>query len=326
MQSHAVGGRIAHAPRRTGPSAVPVPEFRRRTFRRTAVLHTRAGLVAFIASTTFAAGLSGQSDVSPFRIPTTNPAAEVHQLIAATSVEVSYHRPRVRGRVVFGSLVPWGKVWRTGSDNATRITFGTEVTLGGQEVAAGTYELFSVPGPDEWTIVLQEDHSQWGSYSYDAANDLVRVRARPLPLDHLVESFTISVDDVTNTSAFLNISWDRTRVSVPIEVDVRRTVVPRLEEALDTAGRKPYFLAAMFYYENDLDLDRAAELIELALGDNPGHIGMLHRQALILAEKGDIPGAIAAAEASLSGAAAAGPELKAEYTRLNNDLLARLRG
>jgi hypothetical protein len=197
--------------------------------------------------------------------------------------------------------------------------------LNGVNIDAGSYELFTIPNEEEWTVILHANRSQWGSYSYDASNDVARIRAVPERLASAVESFTISLEEVTNSRATLNIAWDRVRVPVDIQIDVRATVVPRLEEALRSDGKRPYFQAAMFYYENDLDIDRAAELIGLAVAAAPTHIGMLYRQALILAAKGDPLGAIQAAERSLAGAANEGRELREEYTRLNTNLLEKLR-
>lgn len=285
-------------------------------------------MLGLYASALFAVGAAASAPAiaSAFELPGTNSLAVVHQQVAATEIEINYHRPSVKGRRIFGELVRYDQVWRTGADNATRISFSTPVSFNGTPIDAGEYELFSVPGEKEWTVILHENRSQWGSYSYDPAHDVARVRARPVTLPGVVETFTLSIDDVQPAAATLNISWERTRVPVRLEIDVRATVVPRLEEALAGEGRRPYFQAAMFYFENDLDLARAAELMELALERSPGHIGMLYRLGLILERKGDIPGATAAAEASLAGAASAAPELKQEYTRLNTALLTRLRG
>jgi Protein of unknown function (DUF2911) len=258
-------------------------------------------------------------------VPTTNPPAVVKQRVAATDIEITYHRPSVKGRKIFGGLIPWGQVWRTGSDNATRLSFDTDVKLGGVAIAAGTYELFTIPGETEWTVIIHQDKSQWGAYSYDAANDVARITAKPESLDSLVESFTIDVSDIGSDSASLNIIWERTRVPIRIDIDVRATAVPRVEAALKAPGRKPYFAAAMFYFENDLDIDRAAELMAEAIAQSPDHIGMLYRQALILAKKGDRAGAMQAAEKSLAGAESAGPLLREEYRRLNTALLEKLR-
>lgn len=262
---------------------------------------------------------------TPFQVPTTNPTAVVRERVSATDVVIDYHRPSMKGRRIYGGLVPFGQVWRTGSDNATRVSFSTPVAINGVAVDSGTYELFSVPGEKEWTIMLQRARQQWGSYAYDPANDAARVSAQPIALSEPVETFTIGIGNAGPASADLEITWETTRVPVHITVDIRATALPKVEAALAVEGRKPYFTAAMFYFENDLDIGRAVELMTLALAAQPTHIGMLYRHALILERKGDIPGAIAAAEKSLAGAQGSGPELKREYTSLNNTLLARLR-
>ena len=268
-------------------------------------------------------GVRAQS-AQAFEVPTTNPAAMIEQRVAATTITVSYHRPTVQGRIIFGALVPYGEVWRTGADAATRISFSTPVEIMGTEVDSGTYELFTIPGKSEWVVILQKSSGQWGSYAYNPEHDLARFHVTPDVLHEQVESFTISIDDVRASSAILHLSWDLVRVPLRIEIDLQKTVVPQIEAALASAERKPYFRAAMFYYENDLDIDRAAELMQKALEANPDHIGMRYRQALILEKKGDFAGARQAAELSLAGAMEAGPELKREYTRLNTLLLERL--
>jgi hypothetical protein len=215
-------------------------------------------------------------------------------------------------------------VWRTGSDAATKISFSTPVSIGGTKIDSGAYELFTIPGKDEWIVILQQTRNQWGSYRYEEQYDVARAAVKPVKLHETVETFTMSIDDVRNSDAVLNISWENIRVPVTIAIDLKETVVPPLEAALLAEGRRPYFHAAMFYYENDIDIDRAAELMNLALEQNPGHLGMLYRLALILERKGDIAGAIAAAEKSLAATESVGEELKAEYVKLNTELLERL--
>lgn len=260
-----------------------------------------------------------------FEVPATNPRAKVQQRVAATDIEVTYNRPGCKGRVIFGGLVPYDQVWRTGSDASTKVSFSTPVSLNGHVLDSGSYELFSIPAKAEWTIILQKSRSQWGSYAYSASNDAVRFVAIPQSLPNLVESFTIGFDNVTSKSTVMYVAWENTWVPITIEIDLRKTVVPQLEASLKNDERKPYFRAAMFYYENDLDIDRAAELMTLALRDNPNHLGMLYRQALILERKGDKKGAVEASEKSLKEAQSAGEELKREYTSLNTILLQRLR-
>lgn len=263
---------------------------------------------------------------APMVLPRTNPPATVTQRIGVTDVDVRYNRPSVKGRPIFGALVPFDQVWRTGSDEATTIRFADAVTVNGAPVPAGTYELFTIPGRERWVVILQRQRSQWGSYAYDATHDVLRVTATPTALAAPVESFSVTFDDVTTRTATLHLTWEQTRVPVTIGVDVVALTVPRIEAALKAEGRKPYFTAAMFYFENGLDVHKAAEWMTLALKDSPGHIGMLYRQALILEKSGDRSGAIRAARASLAGAAQSARELREEYTRLNAALLKRLEG
>lgn len=249
----------------------------------------------------------------------------MHQTIASTRIVITYNRPIKRGREIFGSLVPYDQIWRTGADAATEIYFSTPVSVEGHPLDSGRYELFTIPGEMEWVVIFQTDQDQWGSYRYDPQHDAARFSVKPLGLDRTVETFTISIDDIRSDHGTLHISWDDVSVPVRIDIDLMRTVVPGLEKALEGEGRRPYFQAAMFYYENDIDIARAAELMSSALEANPDHIGMLYRYALILKKKGDIPAAIAAAERSLEAAQDMGPELKAEYIRLNSSLLDELR-
>lgn len=276
-------------------------------------------IVSVLVSSVFAAPQSAPV------VPPTNPAAVVQQRVGLTDIEVRFNRPSVRGRAVFGALVPYDQVWRTGSDSSTKVTFSTDVTVQGVAVQAGTYELFSIPGRDTWTVILQKNQTQWGSYSYDPARDLVRVAVAPRHSAETIESFAIDFRDVTRDAATMVIGWERVQVPVRISIDVVAQVVPRIQEAMKAEGRRPYFLAAMFYFENDLDLAQAAEWMAAALAEQPGHIGMLHRQALILEKKGDYASALAAAERSLAGAQESARELREEYTRLNEPVITRLK-
>jgi hypothetical protein len=263
---------------------------------------------------------------SSFEVPATNSPAKTQQRIAATDIEVAYNRPNMKGRTIFGDLVPYGQVWRTGSDASTKIYFSTAVSLNGHLLDSGKYELFTIPGKTEWTIILQQSKSQWGSYSYKPDLDVLRFTTKPELLKQSVETFTISFDKITSRSAEISLSWDKTRVPVQVTIDLNKTVVPMIEASLLSDERKPYFRAAMFYFENDLDINRAAELMGLAIKGNPTHLGMLYRHALILERKGNKKEAIEASEKSLQLAQSAPEELKTEYTKLNTALLARLRG
>jgi hypothetical protein len=262
---------------------------------------------------------------SLFEIPATNSHSVIQQQIASTYINVEYNRPNIKGRKIFGGLIPFGKIWRTGSDASTKLYFSTPVYLNNHPLDSGTYEIFTIPNSQEWTIILQQSKSQWGSYSYKIENDVLRFTVKREKIAKPLETFTISFDKITSKSAELSLNWEKTRVPIFITIDLIKTVVPKLEESLLVEGRKPYFKAAMFYFENNIDIGRAAALMQLAINENPNHLGMLYRQALILERMGDKEKAIESSEKSLMLANSAGEELKAEYIKLNTTLLKRLR-
>lgn len=259
------------------------------------------------------------------QFPQASPSATVKERVGITDVEIEYSRPGVKGRQIFGGLVPFGEVWRTGANSATKIVFGTDVNFGGSQVSAGTYALFTIPDSGEWTVILNKAEGQWGSYAYDAKNDLVRVKAKPVALTEAVESMTISLSDLRDDSATLNITWDKTRVPIKLQTNLVSVLVPQIEAAMAGEGKKPYFEAAMFYYAHDLELKKAAGWVDEAIKAQPDALWMIYRKGLILAKLGDKPGALAAANQSLELANKAGGAVGAEYKRLNEALIASLR-
>ena len=150
-----------------------------------------------------------------------SPNALVGQTIGTADVTLTYGRPSVRGRDVFGpdttSLVPFGQVWRLGANEATTITVSAPVRVAGQPLEAGTYAVFAIPGASEWTFIFNRVATQWGAYRYDAAQDALRVTATPQAFPHSVETFEIGFDDVSEAGATLTFTWDRVRVPVRIE-------------------------------------------------------------------------------------------------------------
>jgi tetratricopeptide (TPR) repeat protein len=176
-------------------------------------------------------------------------------------------------------------------------------------------------------MILNKVTGQWGAYTYDAANDVARVQTKPVTLSAPVETFTISLDDLTDGSGVtLSLLWEKTRASVRIDTDVIGSLVPQIESALASPGEKaPYAQAAMFYLENNLDLKKALTWMDAAIAANPKAFYLVYRKALILEKMGDKAGAIATSEASLAEAEKATGAIKDEYIRLNKALLARLR-
>jgi hypothetical protein len=258
--------------------------------------------------------------------PAASSAAVIKQRIGLTDVEVDYSRPNLKGRVMIGGIDPYGEVWRTGANSATRISFSTPVTFGGSPVDAGTYELFSIPGKDEWTVILQKPMHQWGAYTYDQKNDVLRVTSKTTLHTEPVESFTIGFGDVTEESATFYLVWGQVRVPVQIKVDVVDAVVPQIKAAMEGPGRKPYLNSALFYLDHNLDLKQAADWVDAAIAENPDELFFYYYQkARIHAAMGDKAGAEAAARKSMELAAKDTTPANGEYQRLNEAVIAGLK-
>jgi tetratricopeptide (TPR) repeat protein len=256
--------------------------------------------------------------------PAASPAATLKQRVGLTDIEIAYSRPGVKGRTIFGGLEPYDQVWRTGANSATKIVFSTPVKFNGTEVPAGTYGLFTIPGREEWTVILNKIAIQWGAYQYDPKDDVLRVKVTPVKLAEAVETFTIDLNDIRDESATLNLTWEKTRVPVKLEVDITSALVAQIDAAMAADGKKPYFQAAMFYLEHNLDLTKAAQWMDAALAENPDAYYMLYHKARLLAKQGDKAAAIATARKSIELASKDTSPAKGEYTRLNETLIASL--
>ena len=255
--------------------------------------------------------------------PVASPRSIVKQRIELTEIEINYSRPSLKGRVMVGQINPYGEVWRTGANEATRLTFSTPVKVQGHVLPADTYELFTIPGKDQWTVIFQKAGKQWGAYTYKPENDVLRVTAKPQAVAPPVESFTIDINDLHGESATLNLIWADWRVSVPLEVDTASVLVPQLEKLMASdAPKKPYDRAALFYRDHNLDLKQAAAWMDAAVAEHPDAYYLLYHQATIRAKLGDKAGAIAAAKRSTELAIKAKED---GYVRLNKDLMSSLR-
>lgn len=277
-----------------------------------------------LAGLALAAGLSAQN--AKLEIPAASPSGVLKQRVGVTDIEIDYSRPSARGRKVFGGLVPFDKVWRTGANNATKLIISTPVKFNGTEVPAGTYELFTIPGRSEWTIIIHKDMSEWGAYTYDPKNDVARVTAKPEATAQPVESLAIGINDLRDESATLNIMWENTRVPVTLGVDVVSALVPKIEAAMAGPDAKKYYVAAaMFYLEHNIQLPKALEWMNAAIAAQPDAFYFVYRKALVQEKMGDKAGAIASANASIDAARKAGGAVGDEYVGLNEAIIERLK-
>ena len=279
------------------------------------------------AATTLAPTAAAARAQEPsIEFPQASPASTLKQRFGLTDVEVVYSRPSMKGRKIFGGLVPNGEVWRTGANAATKITFSTDVGVEGMLVPAGSYALVTIPGDKEWTVILNKATGDWGAYAYDQKNDQLRVKVKPIALTEPVETMTIDVDELRDATARLTIAWEKTRVPVKLETDLVDVLVPKIKEVMaGTSDKKPYLQAAMFYYEHDLDLKQALAWIDEGIKKQPDAVWMVYRKGLIQKKAGDKAGALTTAQASLDMAKKAGGSLGTEYTHLSESLIASLK-
>jgi hypothetical protein len=280
--------------------------------------------LVFAGGLIVASRLAAQTPAVNF--PAASPACTLKQRVGLTDIEIVYSRPGVKGRTIFGGIVPYGQVWRTGANQATKITFSTPVKLEGNDIPAGTYALFTIPDEKEWTIIINKNAAQFGAFQYSSKDDVVRFKVTPITLtDTTLETFTIEFNHIRDESAVLNLVWDKTVVPIHLEAEVTGQLVPQIEAAMAAPGKKSdgfYFQAATFYYNHDLDQKKALDWVNAGLADNPRiAYELLHLKAQILAKQGDKAGAIAAAKQSIELAIKAeGPG--SSFVKMNQDLIA----
>lgn len=252
-------------------------------------LKTITGAVAIAA-------LTSTSLNAQLKVPAPSPSGTVKQAVGLSDITIEYSRPGVKNRVIFGDVVPFGKVWRTGANAATKITFGEDVKVEGNAVAAGTYAIYTVPNKDNWEVMLYKDLTLGGNVAdYKKENELVRFTVKPKTLNDKVETFTIDVADVTPSSANIEINWEKTRVSFSVVSDIDTKIMKSIETNVINDNR-PYFQAASYYYDNNKDLAKASEWVDKAIASNPKAFWMVMLKAKIQAKQNDKKGAVASAE------------------------------
>lgn len=282
--------------------------------------------LALVSFASFCAPALLAETPAKLEFPAASPSSVVKQRVGITDVEITYSRPSVKGRTIFGGLVPHGQTWRTGANQATQISFSTPVKAEGKDLPAGTYELFTIPGESEWTVIFHKPMSQWGTYTYKEENDVLRVAVSPVKLAQPVESLEIGFDALRDDGATLQIAWDKTLVPVKIQTDALTALPAKIEEVMKSdAAKKPYAQAAMFYAAHNLDLKKAVAWMDAAIQEQPDAFYYVYQKARILAQAGDKAGALAAAQQSLAAAEKARGPLRTEYVRLNQELIASLK-
>lgn len=245
----------------------------------------------------------------------------VKQNFGLSSIELSYSRPNAKGRAVIGDLVPFGKVWRTGANQATTLTFGDDVTIGSKKIAAGKYGLLSIPDKENWILIITKQLDVTSPAAYKEENDVARINVKPIALKDKVETFTIQFTNVKSSSCDLNLQWENTSVTLPVSTDVDSKVMSQISTIM-TKDNLPYYSAALYYMDNGKDLNQALSWFNKATEQNPDAFYMFYQKANCLAKLGKKQDAIATATKSRELSIAA---KNADYVKLNEDLLKTLK-
>jgi len=256
------------------------------------------------------------AEAQQLNTPQPSPTANIKQNFALSSIEISYSRPGVKGRKVFGDLVPYGKVWRTGANNATTITFGEEVMIGGKKVPAGKYGLLTIPGESEWTIIISKQTNVTSPADYKQDQDVVRVTTKPEKVPFSIETFMINIDNIKSNSCEIAFGWDNVYTSFPVTADVEGKVMEQIKNSMENDNR-PYFNAALYYIDNGKDLNKAVEWLDKAYAQNPEAFWVLYQKARAQKMLGKKNDAIATSNKSIEIAKKAKND---DYVALNEKL------
>ena len=254
------------------------------------------------------------------KTPAPSPTQTIKQDFALSSIELNYSRPLAKGRKVFGDLVPFGKMWRTGANGATKVTFGEDVKVGGVAVKAGSYAIYSIPNADEWEIIINKGVNNGGLNGYKTEEDVARFKVKAMSLPMTIESFTMMIGDVMPSSANIQILWEKTAVSIPVEANIDVSIMKQIDGAMNVDNR-PYFAAASYYFDAGKDMAKALEWANKAVDAQPKAYWIAHLKAKIQAKMGDKAGAKATALKSIELAKEGKND---DYVALNEKLIATL--
>jgi len=255
------------------------------------------------------------------KTPQPSPHSTLTQVVGLTEVTVDYSRPSAKGRIIFGDLVPFGNLWRTGANYNTTISFSEDIVINGTTLKKGKYAIFTTPKAEKWEVIFYTDSDNWGTpENWDTNKVAVLVNAIPVALNSSTESLTISVGNLTNDSDTLDIAWEKTMVSVKFDVPTQKAALASIEKALAGPTAGDYFSSAQYFYQSNVDLNKALEYVNKAIlmtkagEDIP--FWYLRQKSLIQAKLGDKVGAIATANLSLAAATKAKNN---DYIKMNND-------
>lgn len=259
-------------------------------------------LSLFVAAFTF-------SGFAQIETPAPSPFSKTEQKVGLTDVTLEYSRPSMKGRKIFGGLEDYGKVWRTGANANTKLTFSTDFMVDGKTLKKGTYALYTIPGEKTWDVILYSDATNWGNpRKWDESKVAAKVTVTSFEIPMPIETFTITFDDLTNNSAVIGIMWEQTYVPLKFETPTDKMVSANISKVMNGPSANDMYGAAVYYLQAGKDITKAQAWIDKAVemtSDKP-RFWYLRQQSLIHAKAGNTKGAIAAAKASLKYATEAG--------------------
>jgi Protein of unknown function (DUF2911) len=250
--------------------------------------------------------------------PAPSPASTVTSKVGMTEIKIEYSRPAMKGRKIFGGdVVPFGELWRTGANSATKVTTTDSITIMGKGLAKGTYVLLTKPGKDSWEIIFNKNPAV-SVFAYKPEDDVLKVSVKPINNPLTVESFTMGVSNITNTSADIEIAWENTVVRIPFTNDVDSKVMAQIKQKLDGPSQNDYFAMSQYYFDSGKDAKQALEFVDKAIAKGE-RFWMLRHKSLVQAKLGDKKGAIESAKRSLALAQEAKNN---DYVRMNEKSIA----
>jgi hypothetical protein len=252
------------------------------------------------------------------KTPQASPKSTIEQVVGLTDVEIVYSRPSARGRAVFGNLVPFGELWRTGANENTTISFSDDVIIDGKTLKKGKYALYTIPNIQSWEVIFYTTTDNWGTpKEFNEANVALRTIVKEESTPKAVETFAIGINGLDTNFAYLEMYWENSRVALKFEVPSQKNAIASIEKVLAGPAATDYFSAAQFYYQSNGDVNAARTYIDKALelsADKPFYF--LRQRSLIMARQGDKKGAIETAKLSLKAAEVAG---NMDYVKMNKD-------
>lgn len=251
------------------------------------------------------------------KLPQPSPMGKVEQVVGLTTIKVEYNRPSAKGRTVFGDLVPYGEVWRTGANKCTTIEFDTPVRFAGEMVKPGKYSLFTIPGPETWVVILNRNTELWGAYERKEEEDALRTKVQAKPAADFVETLTFDFTLGKRDDANLNLMWEKTSVPIQIEADCTEQALRNIDEALAKPDVKfgAYNSSARFCVDRNVRLPEALTWAQKSVSLEKKYWNM-HTLALAFAANGRYKEAVEAANESMN---LAQQEKDAAYVKMNRE-------